>query len=124
MKHLIFVLIALAILIIVSGVYTFFAACLRRKELPWLVEEEIKQTSYGKYYDFITQSNQWLMDHKFQEVTTKSYDGLTLYARWVPAENPRGTVLFAHGYRSTVLVDVGTAFEYFHKRVLKTSFSM
>lgn len=115
MKHLIFVLIALAILIIVSGVYTFFAACLRRKELPWLVEKEIKQTSYGKYYDYITQSNQWLLDHKFQDVTIKSYDGLDLYARWVPAKNPRGTVLFAHGYRSTVLVDVGTAFEYFHK---------
>ena len=114
MKIVLFVIIAIVLLCIVSGVYTFFAACLRRKELPWLVEEEIKQTPYGKYYDYISQSNQWLVDHSFQEITTQSYDGLTLYARWVPAEKPRGTVLFAHGYRSTVLVDVGTAFEYFH----------
>ncbi len=114
MKHVLFVFIAVVLLCVVSGVFTFFAACLRRKELPWLVEKEIKQTSYGKYYDYITKSNQWLIDHKFQEISVKSYDGLTLYGRWVPAKNPRGTVLFAHGYRSTVLVDVGTAFEYFH----------
>lgn len=114
MKFVLFVAVAVVLLCVVSGAYTFFAACLRHKELPWLVEEEIKQTPYGKYYDFITQSDKWLLDHKFQEITTKSHDGLTLYARWVPAKNPRGTVLFAHGYRSTVLVDVGTAFEYFH----------
>lgn len=114
MKVVLFVAVAVILLCIVSGVYTFFAACLRRKELPWLVEQEIKQTPYGKYYDFIDQSNKWLLDHKFQEITIQSYDGLSLYGRWVPAKNPRGTVLFAHGYRSTVLVDVGTAFEYFH----------
>ena len=66
MKIVLFAAAAVAVLCIVSGVYTFFAACLRRKELPWLVEEEIKQTAYGKYYDFITQSNQWLFDHKLQ----------------------------------------------------------
>ena len=43
-----------------------------------------------------------------------SKDGLRLHAYWIPAENPRGTILLAHGYRSTMLVDFGLAFVFYH----------
>lgn len=104
----------LALLTLVSGVYMFIVACVRRKDLPWLVEEEIKKTDYGKYYDYIVTSHGWLTAHDAQDVYMKSYDGLMLHALWIPADNPRGTVLFAHGYRSTMLVDFGLAFEFYH----------
>jgi len=110
----IFVVCAVLLLVLISGAYVFFVACLRRKDLPWLVEEEIKKTSYGKYYPFIVKSNQWLLDHNTQDVYIASSDGLKLHGLWIPAENPKGTVLFAHGYRSTMLVDFGLAFEYYH----------
>ncbi len=115
MEFVLLLLIGIVLLTIVSGTYLFFAACLRRKELPWQVEEEIKQTPYGKYYDFIVQTTSWLSKHKAVDVYMDSYDGLKLHALWVPAENPRGTVLFAHGYRSTYLVDVGISFEFYHQ---------
>ena len=39
---------------------------------------------------------------------------MKLHGFWIPAENPRGTILLAHGYRSTMLVDFGLAFAFYH----------
>lgn len=113
-----YVAILLLFLLVFIGGYTFVYACVRRKELPWLIEEDIKKTAYGKYYKHIMFSHNWLVAHHSQDVYTTSNDGLKLHANWIPAENPRGTVLFAHGYRSTYLVDFGLAMEYYHNRGL------
>ncbi len=115
MKFLLFVALAVLLLCFVSGGYLFFAACRRKKELPWLIEAEIKKTSYAKYYDYIVNSHAWLIDHKAQDVWVNSGDGLMLHGLWVPAENPRGTVLFAHGYRSTPLVDFSNAMDFYNQ---------
>lgn len=115
MKLLFFALGAFLLLTLVSGTYVFIVGCVRRKDLPWLVEQEIKKTSYGKYYDYIVQSDKWLKDHNAKDVYIQSREGLKLHGLWIPAENPRGTVLFAHGYRSTMLVDFGLAFDFYHK---------
>lgn len=101
---------------VLTGGYTFFSACRRRKELPWLVKEEIEKTSYGKYYHIIQESTKWLSDHNAQDVYINSVDGLRLHALWIPAENPKGTILFAHGYRSTYLVDFGMAMAFYHDK--------
>lgn len=114
MELVLFILIALALLILVSGGYTFVAACVRRKELPWLDEEAIKKTSYGKYYENIVIGDQFLKENPSQEVETKSFDGLKLRGVWVPAEKPKGTILLAHGYRSSKLVDFSLAFGMYH----------
>jgi len=115
MSFLLFILVGLILLTVVSGVYVFIVGCVRKKELSWLIEDEIKETPYGKYYAYIVASNQWLLDHRAQDVYITSDDGLKLHGLWVPTENARGTVLFAHGYRSTMLVDFGLAFELYHK---------
>lgn len=114
MGLLLFILGALLLLTIVSGAYVFIVGCVRRKDLPWLVEQEIKKTAYGKYYDHIVQADKWLREHNAQDVYIKSHDGLKLHGVWIPAQDPRGTVLFAHGYRSTMLVDFGLAFDFYH----------
>lgn len=100
--------------ILLSGLYVFVKACIRRKELPWMVEEELKKTSFGKYYNCIVASDAWLKEHQAQDVYVQSKDGLRLHGYWIPAENPRGTVLLVHGYRSTMLVDFGLAFAFYH----------
>ena len=109
-----FILISLIILLLVSGGYVFVVGCVRRKELPWLVEDEIKKTSYKKYYDYIVLSNKFLTE-KGKAVNIKSFDGLKLHGIWVEAENPKGTILLAHGYRSTKLVDFALVYELYHK---------
>ena len=113
-KWMILAILGVLVLVIVIGAYVFVKACVRRKELPWLVEEKIKKTSFAKYYDCIVASDAWLKSHNAQDVYTTSCDGLRLHAYWIPAENARGTVLLAHGYRSTILVDFGLAYVFYH----------
>lgn len=114
MKTFLFILLSVLLVLLVSGIYTFILACVRRKELPWLVEEKIKNTPYGKYYPYIVQAKQWLSDHNARDVYTTSEDGLKLHGYWIPAENPKGTVLLAHGYRSSMLVDFSRGFDHYH----------
>lgn len=114
MELVLFILIALALLILVSGGYTFVVACVRRKELPWLDEKAMMKTSYGKYYENIVIGDKFLKENPSQEVEIESYDGLLLRGIWVPAENPKGTILLAHGYRSSKLVDFSLAFGMYH----------
>ena len=44
MPFILFVILALLLLILVGGAYMFCVACIRRKELPWVAEEEMKTT--------------------------------------------------------------------------------
>lgn len=111
---LFYILVCVLILLIVCGVYVFVQACARRKELPWMVEEELKKTSFGKYYNCILASDAWLKEHGAQDIYTHSCDGLKLHGFWIPADNPKGTILLVHGYRSTMLVDFGLAFAFYH----------
>ena len=106
----------LLLVLIFAGWIVFYKACVRWKEMPWLVQEEIEKTKYKKYAGLIRRSYDWLCQHKAQDVYTQSRDGLKLHALWVPAENARGTVLFAHGYRSTYLVDFGGAMDLYHRQ--------
>ena len=106
----------LLLVLIFAGWIVFYKACVRWKEMPWLVQEEIEKTKYKKYAELIRLSHDWLCQHKAQDVYTQSRDGLKLHALWVPAENARGTVLFAHGYRSTYLVDFGGAMDLYHRQ--------
>ncbi len=101
-------------LIIFSGAYVFVKACVRRKELPWMEEDKIKKTGFGRYYNCIVASDAWLREHNAEDVFITTADGLRLHAFWVPAATPRGTILLAHGYRSTFLVDFGLAFAFYH----------
>ena len=105
---------SLFLLIIVGGFYTFVVACVRRKEQSWLVKEQIDKTAYKDYYDYILYSDKWLREHKAKDVFAMSEDGLQLHGLWVAAKNPRGTILFAHGYRSTYLVDLSLALEMYY----------
>lgn len=107
---------AVALLWLVSGAYVFVVACVRRKELPWLVKEELEKTPFGGFYEGIVAADQWLSDHDTQSIYITSDDGLKLHGLWVPAKNPIGTVLLVHGYRSTKLMDFGVAFPYYHEK--------
>lgn len=111
----IYILIALIISVLIAGAITFFTACGRRADLPWHDPEALKKTSYAKHIDLIAHSSQWLKDHHPQDIFTSSRDGLHLHGLWIPAENPRGTILLAHGYRSTMLVDFGIVLDMYHK---------
>lgn len=118
MKIFLFVLLSILLILLVSGGYTFVLACVRRKELPWFSEQELKKTSYGKYYPNILASDKWLKDHNAQDIYLVSHDGLKLHAFWISKENAKGTIILAHGYRSTPLVDFSGAFASYYSKGL------
>ncbi len=113
-------IIALLLLAFCFGVggYLFFAACGRGKEINWTDEEAVKATPFGKFYTYISQGHRWLREHNAQDITMTGSDGLQLHAVWVPAENPKGTVLFVHGYRSSGCTDFSVAYDrYYNDRM-------
>lgn len=115
MSPLFFILIAIAILTLVSGGYMFVIGCLGRRDIDWLDEEQAMKSPWGQYYQAILDSDRWLKENQARDVYIKSHDGLQLHALWIPVPNAKGTVLMAHGYRSTMLVDCHLGFELFHQ---------
>ena len=116
---MIIALIVLAVLVAFCfgvGCYTFFAACSRGKEINWLDEKAVSSTPYGQFYTHVKEGDSWLREHHARDVYTQSHDGLRLHAKWVPAENPRGTIILIHGYHSCILTDFSLAFELYHKQ--------
>lgn len=110
-----FIAAAVVVLIFFSGAYIFCCACIRTKALDWLDKEALEKTSYGRFYEHISAGDLWLKEHNAQDLWVNSNDGLKLHALWIPADDAKGTVLLAHGYRSIYLADFGLVFEMYHK---------
>ena len=118
MPFVVFVLLSVVLLILLSGLLVFILACVRRKEINWLNEDEIKGTHYEKYYQYILAGERFLKEHNTTTHRICSDDGLLLYADFVPAENPRGTIILAHGYRSNKVLEFGKVFDFYHNKGL------
>lgn len=116
MRLLCFVGLVILFFTVFSGIYVFIYACVRRKELPWLIQEELDKTPYKKYKKAIQAANEWLLDHDAQDICVTSKDGTKLHGLWIPAEGAKATVLLVHGYRSTPLLDFAIAFPYYHEK--------
>lgn len=114
MGFLLFVLFTFILLTLVSGGYIFFVAC-RKKDMNWLDEKAVARTPNAQYYPFMVATSQWLQDHNAQDVYTIAEDGVRLHGYWIPVQQSRGTVLMAHGYRSTMLLDFHLPIQLFHR---------
>ena len=96
------------------GSYPFFAACRQTKRRNWLDPEVLKGTDREKLYPYISHAHNWFSTHEVEDIYVQSRDGLQLYARWIPAKNPRGTILLAHGYQSTPYIDFSLVLDVYH----------
>ena len=109
MPLILFIVLAILTLLLISGGYTFVLACYGKKNVDWLNEE-------GVFSEYIRATHVWLQENGAQNVYIKNREGMCLHGFWIPAENnPKGTVLMAHGYRSTMLLDFHLPFELFHR---------
>jgi fermentation-respiration switch protein FrsA (DUF1100 family) len=108
------ILLCLLALCFAIGGYTFFVACGRGKEIDWTDEAAVKATPFGQFYTYIAQGRQFLREHNAQDVYMTNREGLRLHAVWVPASNAKGTIIFAHGFRSCGLSDFSLALELYH----------
>lgn len=108
------ILLCLLTLCVAIGGYTFFVACGRGKEIDWSDEAAVKGTPFGQFYSHISEGRQFLKEHGARDVFMTNREGMRLHAVWVPAPNAKGTVIFAHGFRSCGLSDFSLALELYH----------
>ena len=107
-------LLALPAAALAGGYWGFQHACKRPPEPDWASEAALKQTPYAEFAESIPRALQWLQDHNAQEVRTKSFDGLLLRGKWVPAENPKATIILFHGYHTHYIHDFAGIFSLYH----------
>lgn len=107
-------LLALPAAALAGGYWGFQHACRRPPEPDWTSEAALKQTPYAEFAESIPRALQWLQDHNAQEVRTKSFDGLLLRGKWVPAENPKATIILFHGYHTHYIHDFAGIFSLYH----------
>ena len=113
--YVIFIILGTSLFAIFAvGSYTFFAACRQTKRRNWLDPEELKGTDREKLYPYISHAHNWFSTHEVEDIYVQSWNGLQLYARWIPAENPRGTILLVHGYQSTPYIDFSLVLDVYH----------
>lgn len=104
MKTLIIVLCILLLLYLIITYLMFLLACrkVNVNNLPIgkMVDELIKP-----YKDIIQKGHDWVQNkiknHEVEDVYIKSDDNLRLHGYLVENKNPKGTIIIAHGYRST-----------------------
>lgn len=114
MQAALFILLVILLLMIFSGVYMFIVACRRSKEIDWLSREALNATPYADHYDNIIAADKWIREHGAEDIYIQSYDDLRLHAKWIPVQNPKGTVLLVHGYRSCYLLDFSLVLDVYH----------
>lgn len=73
-------------------------------------------SDFAPYREFLDGEQDWFRAQPAEDVSVTSFDGLTLRAKYLAAENPIGTVIMFHGYRSTGLDDFAPVLRKFHER--------
>lgn len=60
---------------------------------------------------------EWFEQQTVEEKRIGSFDGLSLYARYFPAQGSKNTVILCHGYRGSGLGDFGGIVRYLHEEL-------
>ena len=112
---LIILIIVVCALILACIVITavIFKMSIMRPTAPDDTEAEIPQLK--AFHDELEAGRQWFLAQEPETLTMRSYDGLTLYAYYLPCENARGTLVLIHGFHSSNLNDFSCVFRYFHE---------
>ena len=108
---------ACVVLLIVLGVlggaggFFFRFAMVRGKEQP--EGDFLKEgTIWHPFRERMEAAQAYIRAHTAERIKLASFDGLKLSALYLPVENPRGTVIAFHGYRSLATVDFALEAEF------------
>lgn len=111
---LIFLLIVLLIvLLIIAFSYTLFYVGVCR--FPRDPEAKVPP-KMSAYAETINAGMSWFKAQNPQRVEMPAYDGTRLVGLYLEHENPKGTVLMVHGFRSSAYYDFSCAFQYYFEQ--------
>lgn len=104
------------LLLLVTGAVFFYIGIVRWRRRHKTVIDQDTTDVWSKYRDEMRAGRDWFVAQEREEITLTSYDGLKLYAEYLPAQDPKGIVILFHGYRSSAHNDFSCVFRYYHER--------
>lgn len=107
-------LLCVPVLALAGGYWGFRYACARVPDPDWENEQELAGSPFAEFAASIPVGAQWLRRHHAEDVFTESFDGLRLAGKWVPAAEPKATIILFHGYHSSYLNDFAAIFSMYH----------
>ena len=114
-EDMIFFIIAVSIVILfLLAVFVFFFyTFVRKKKESRVIFKNGDEGYFGEFYKYIREGADYIMSQKYEEHSIKSYDGLTLYAKYLKNGDSKKTVMLFHGYRSCGEKDFSGSFKYY-----------
>lgn len=108
------ILAALAALYFLCGIFWMFYACARVTHKEDYVSPLLRQPPYRPYTAQTQAGKKALYAEAMEPVQIVAQDGKLLFGRLWECENPKGTVLLSHGYRSCCESDFSISAPYLH----------
>lgn len=99
------IILLLVLLVLAAGYFAFYYSVVRT---PPSHRRKPANESFLPFRETLRSGAEWLSAQAYEPVTIRSRDGLKLSGRFFPAENPNGTMILVHGYRSNPANDFGT----------------
>ncbi len=103
------------VLLLAAAVFLFQLACGPNSLYLRMMERKSRGAPEkpNPYQAELDAGRAWFRAQPWQTWYLTSYDGLTLEAAFLPTAHPRGTILLAHGYRSSGVSDFGAVAEHY-----------
>ncbi len=105
---------AAALLLFIAGSVLCCIACLRVPMGDISDEAFLKKSNFNQFAALISQSAKQTAQLPMEDWWTESHDGKKLHANFYSCENAAGTLLMAHGYRSSWHVDFSISIPFYH----------
>ncbi|MCD8373567.1 MAG: alpha/beta hydrolase [Oscillospiraceae bacterium] len=122
---IIMIIVIFALLLAAAGWWVFYFACVRsansRVGLAALGMGRRKRSTDANtaqaqdYADVIRAGLDWFNAQEKERVYITCWDGTTLAADVLPAENERGVILLFHGYRAEPAHDFSAVYRFYHE---------
>ncbi len=110
---LLIILCAILILFITAVVVFFFYTFVRKEDESRVIFKKGDEGYFGEFYKSIFEGANYIMSQKYEEHRIKSFDGLTLYGRYLKNGDSKKTIILFHGYRSCGEKDFSGSFKFY-----------
>lgn len=104
---------ALVVLFVLTVIVFFYYTFVRKEKESRVIFKEGDENYFGEFYTRIKDGAGYIMSRKYEEHRIKSFDGLTLYGKYLKNGESKKTLLLFHGYRSCGEKDFSGSFKFY-----------
>lgn len=100
-----------------AAAYFFKFSMIRADQSQTEKDYQRSGSTWHPFAERMEEAQQWMRDNTAEHISITSFDGLRLSALYMPCEceNPKGTLIVFHGYRSLATVDFALEVKFMHE---------